>query len=81
MNCLYLTFSGNTPLHECVRRNMTDCIKKLLARGSDVNHQNTYGHSPLHLAVLAGNSYQLETVRLLLTHGYKPNVNLSKTCK
>ncbi|XP_052770602.1 serine/threonine-protein phosphatase 6 regulatory ankyrin repeat subunit C-like [Mya arenaria] len=74
-------FTGNTPLHECVKKNMLDCIEKLLERGSDVNHLNHLGLSPLHLSVMAGENYQLDTVKLLITKGYKPNVNLcEKKC-
>ena len=70
---------GDTPLHECVRKNLLDCIEKLLERGSDVNHLNHAGFSPLHLAICAGENFNIEIVKALIVKGYNTNVNLPET--
>ena len=82
-NCssLSLTPLGNTPLHECVKRNMLDCAKKLLDRGSDVNHLNQAGYSPLHLALMAGENFDISVVEALVTRGYNTDVNLPDKCR
>ncbi|XP_052220567.1 ankyrin-1-like isoform X2 [Dreissena polymorpha] len=69
-------YKGDTPLHQCVKQNMLDCVVKLLRRGSDVNHRNCAGYSPLHLAVMTGENYNIEIVKALLTYGYNTDVNL-----
>ncbi|XP_060600674.1 ankyrin repeat, PH and SEC7 domain containing protein secG-like [Ruditapes philippinarum] len=71
--------TGDTPLHECVRKNLLDCIVKLLERGSDVNHLNHAGFSPLHLAICAGENFNIEIVKSLIVKGYNTNVNLPET--
>lgn len=68
--------SGETPLHECVKKNMLDCVVKLLDRGSDVNHFNKAGFSPLHLAVQAGNILNMDILKALIVRGYNTDVNL-----
>lgn len=70
--------TGDTPLHECVRKNLLDCILKLLERGSDVNHLNHAGYSPLHLAIRSGENFCIDIVKSLITKGYNTDVNLAE---
>lgn len=55
---------------------MVTCIHALLGRGSDVNHLNAAGYSPLHLAVRAGESFSMAVLRELVTNGYNTDVNV-----
>lgn len=68
--------SGNTPLHECVKHKLVTCIRALLKRGSDVNHLNAAGFSPLHLAVKAGEGFSMPVLRELVANGYNTDVNI-----
>ncbi|KAK7479312.1 hypothetical protein BaRGS_00029390 [Batillaria attramentaria] len=65
--------SGDTPLHECVRKGMTDCVTELVKLGSDVGHRNVYGLNPLHLA-LRREDFNFDIVKQLVLYGY--NVDL-----
>ncbi|CAG2235261.1 uncharacterized protein LOC143073645 [Mytilus galloprovincialis] len=67
---------GNTPLHECVKHKLVTCIRALLKRGSDVNHLNAAGFSPLHLAVKAGEGFSMPVLRELVANGYNTDVNI-----
>ena len=71
--------AGDTPLHECVRQNLHSCVKKLLHHGSDVNHRNLAGYSPLHLAVRGGEQFSMEILKCLVTEGYNTDVNIPDT--
>jgi len=66
---------GDTPLHECVRHNLLQCIVELLEHGSDVNHRNHQGWSPLHLAVHNTRSFSVDVIQALVTCGYNTDVN------
>ena len=67
---------GDTPLHECVRHNLLECVTELLKHGSDVNHMNANGYSALHLAVHNRETFSFEMVRTLVTCGFGVDVNL-----
>lgn len=70
--------TSDTPLHFAVARGMTECVKELLYLGSDVNHINQVGCSPLHLSLSPSNekvSDQLEIVKLLIIEGYNADIN------
>ncbi|KAI0242032.1 hypothetical protein LSAT2_015116, partial [Lamellibrachia satsuma] len=67
--------TGDTPLHECVRHSMLACICELLEHGSDVNHRNHQGWSPLHLAVHNTRNFSFDVIQALVTRGYNTNVN------
>lgn len=70
---------GDTPLHECVKNGMLSCIQALLRKGSDVNHKNLQGFSPLHIAVRAGEKFSMEILRELVTRGYSTDVNIPES--
>ncbi len=71
----YFILPADTPLHEAVRHGLTACISELLRHGSDVNHRNTMGYSPLHLAVHNTDSFNLTIVKELVKNGYEADVN------
>ena len=56
----------NTLLHQAVFKNIYDFTQELLACGSNVNQQNGFGETPLHLAAGNGN---FALARLLLQYG------------
>lgn len=63
---------GETPLHEAVKNNKIEKIKKLLKdKGTDINAQDTYGDTPLHLA--SNNGY-LDIVKFLVEKGANINI-------
>ena len=61
---------GQTPLHQVLNRSTSttsQIVRLLLDRGgADVNAQNKYEKTPLHVACFAGNS---ESAQILLDHG------------
>lgn len=59
--------SGNTPLHEAARSYATTGLEVLLAAGADVNIQNRYGNTPLHMAAV--NSFQSAACEMLFYTG------------
>ena len=60
-------------LVKAVSVNNTEEIKRLIAKGADVNGQNKYGMTPLLTAV----SYsRVESVKLLLELGADPNLGV-----
>src|SRR3989339_1294847 len=59
-------FTQNTLLHQAVYKNIIAFTQELLTRGSNVNQQNVYGETPLHLAAGIGNP---AIARLLLQYG------------
>jgi ankyrin repeat protein len=63
-------FRGDTPLFLAMFTSRPDIIELLLANGADVNYQNSYGTSALHIA---GNSGPTEIAKLLLQ--YNATVN------
>ncbi|KAK3094738.1 hypothetical protein FSP39_005607 [Pinctada imbricata] len=71
--------TGDTPLHECVKNGMLTCIHALLNCGSDVNHKNLAGFSPLHMAVRAGQTFSMDILRELVTNGYNTDVNIPES--
>lgn len=75
----FLYETGDTPLHECVKNGMLSCIQALLRKGSDVNHKNLQGFSPLHIAVRAGEKFSMDILRELVTKGYNTDVNIPES--
>ena len=70
--------TSDTPLHFAVKYHMIDCVKELLYLGSDVNHRNFDGLSPLHTALLPSNSSMddvMAVLKLLILEGYKTDIN------
>ena len=76
---MWYVLSGETPLHECVRHAMVEGIHGLLKCGSDVNHCNYCGNTPLLLAVHNKDHFSFDVVRELVRHGYNTDVNFSDT--
>ncbi|XP_070541535.1 ankyrin repeat and SOCS box protein 7-like [Ptychodera flava] len=74
---LPVKYSESTPLHECVLLNMREAILELLRHGSDVNHRNYSGYTPLHYAVCQSTDDDMELVEMMIAEGY--NVNIDKT--
>ncbi|KAG8183242.1 hypothetical protein JTE90_014415 [Oedothorax gibbosus] len=69
----------DTPLHFAVRQGMVECVQALLDSGSDVNHTNFAGFSPLHLAVNPINENEavcMEILQMLVLDGYNTDINL-----
>ena len=62
---------GHTPLFTAVARGEAEVVNELLRRGSDVNHADGMGSTPLHLAALATADNGM--IALLIDHG--GNVN------
>lgn len=73
---LNFLISGDTPLHECVKNGMLSCVQSLLRHGSDANHKNLSGFSPLHIACRAGEKFSMEILKELVTNGYNTDVNI-----
>ncbi|OWF45349.1 ankyrin repeat, PH and SEC7 domain containing protein secG-like [Mizuhopecten yessoensis] len=71
--------TGDTPLHECVKNGMLSCVESLLKRGSDVNHKNMAGFSPLHLVVQANKTFSMDMLRQLVMNGYNTDVNIPES--
>jgi ankyrin repeat protein len=65
-----------TPLHRAAFDGRTRSVKKLLAKGVEVNCKDINGKTPLHLAALKGNE---KIVSLLIAHG--ADVNSKETLK
>ena len=60
---------------------MFECVSELLRHGSDVNHLNSMGLTPLHLALQNTDRFRkdsvcLKFVRELVTKGYNADVNI-----
>ena len=70
-------FLEETPLHECIRSGKMDSVKELIHHGSDVNHRNSLGFSPLHIALQHRDNFSFDIVKHLIRHGYNTDVNLS----
>lgn len=65
----------NSPLYIAVVFRRTEVVKILLEAGADPNFQNTYGFTPLFIAIrLSKNNNMLEIIKLLLNFGAKVNV-------
>jgi len=58
---------------------MLACVKALLRHGSDVNHKNMDGFSPLHVAVQSCKLFSMEMLRELVTNGYNTDVNIPES--
>ncbi|XP_015924353.1 serine/threonine-protein phosphatase 6 regulatory ankyrin repeat subunit B isoform X2 [Parasteatoda tepidariorum] len=70
--------TSDTPLHFAVSRGLVECVSELLKFGSDVNHMNYAGNSPLHLAVTPLNeneSVSLDILKMLILEGYNVDIN------
>jgi len=79
---------ADTALHLCVKHNFLDAVRVLLTHGSDVNHLNALGQSPLHVAVSplriamqikqdnVSFSSVDEIVHCLVKNGYNTDINL-----
>ena len=65
---------GQTPLMIASKNCHLDAVKLFVSEGSDVNLQDIYGHSPLHLACMNDSMWdRLSCINLLLEKG--ANVN------
>ncbi|KAF4518750.1 hypothetical protein B566_EDAN006154 [Ephemera danica] len=53
---------GRSPLHVAALHNSVDCIKLLLANGSNLEARDTCGRTPLHAAAAGGHKAALETL-------------------
>ncbi|XP_071792618.1 ankyrin repeat and SOCS box protein 18-like isoform X1 [Asterias amurensis] len=67
--------TGDIPLHDCVRRGLVNCVRELLLRGADVNHQNSVGLNALHFASLPSGSFSIEMMETLLAYGREVDVD------
>lgn len=72
--------TGDTPLHFAVSHCMIECVGELLNSGSDANHLNYAGYSPLHIAVSPTNENEstnecMEILKLLVLEGYNTDIN------
>ncbi|XP_006813678.1 uncharacterized protein LOC100374409 [Saccoglossus kowalevskii] len=71
---LPVKYSESTPLHECVQHKMFGGVKELLRHGSDVNHHDTSGLTPLHYGICQSTDQDHRMVELLVSEGH--NVDL-----
>ena len=62
---------GDTPLHSAAQNSQTVLVELLLSHGAEVNAENTYGDTPLHLAVERDSQPKL--IAILLHHGADAN--------
>jgi ankyrin repeat protein len=60
---------GTTPLHAAARIGSGRLVYELLQRGADVNCKDANGSTPLDIYLSDGQSFDSETLRLLLSHG------------
>jgi ankyrin repeat protein len=68
---------GNTALHAAVSVGFSEGVTLLIKANSDINsHNNYYGNTPLHLAMIAAvwNSKHIRLVDLLVKHGADPTL-------
>jgi ankyrin repeat protein len=53
-----------------------ECVKLLLDRNANPNHQGSMGYTPLHCAII---NNKIECAKLLLEHGTDPNIQIQIT--
>jgi len=63
--------SPTTPLHEAVRRELTDAVRILLDKGANPNVRDSRGDTPLHYALKSNSTF---IVKQLLARGANPNM-------
>uniref|UniRef100_T1IID4 Uncharacterized protein n=1 Tax=Strigamia maritima TaxID=126957 RepID=T1IID4_STRMM len=71
--------TNETPLHCCVRLRMKSCVTALLEHGSDANHRNYSGNTPLHCSIFHSynkDSESLDIMKELVLKGFNTDVNL-----
>lgn len=72
-----LNNSKESPLFEAVRSGSWKNIELLVAGGSDINHQNEWGDTPLHIAV-SRVPPSLKVINTLLNYGANPTLKNNK---
>jgi len=71
------TAEGNTALSFACQTGNVECINLLLAKGANVNHQDSVGFTPLHWTLLStwtGGATRLQSIRILLQHQADPRI-------
>ena len=67
-----LPFSNeDNSIFDAIENQNVQTLKKLVAKGFDLNEKNRFGTSPLHLAISKNN---LEIVKVLIVNGASPDV-------
>lgn len=69
-------YLGQTPLFSAVRAGKMDIIRAVLERGADINTQNVYGDTPLHLAARGDGrgAPNADLLKALIEAGANPNL-------
>ena len=76
---IYFHFCVSQEKHHyirCVRLGMQSCVEELLKHGSDVNHMNNMGFSPLHISVHNTDKFSFMLVKTLILKGHNSEINL-----
>lgn len=71
-NYYHINFFGQNLLHFACKINDIGMVRKVLSLNLDINHQDTFGKTPLMIATTCKNE---EILQILLEHGADSKIN------
>lgn len=76
--CAVVNADGKCPIHFAARNGYESSIERFLMVGADINVQDMYGLTPLHMAVIYA---KYDIVKLLLNNGADATITIIKECE